>query len=311
MITTLERQRSSMDCIIDRYLNEADWLAARQSRIGASDTAGIFGVGYADQSGATVWDSKLRPPEEPTPAKRKLFKIGKMMEPTLRAIFTEETGLPCESLGDFTICTHPDLPWLGASLDGVTEHPEHGPAVVELKNVSNFAREEWDSDEPPLKYGVQVQHQLAVTGCARGYLLGLIGGNEPIVKVIDRNERFITAMLARLEEFWGYVQRRELPPVDESRATSQLLAKLWPRDNATSILLPAEATEWDRELTEAKAAIKAAEAVKTAAENKLKAALGENAYGDLPGGGSYSWKTQERKAYIVEAGTMRVLRRGK
>jgi predicted phage-related endonuclease len=118
-------------------------------------------------------------------------------------------------------------------------------------------------------------------------------------------------MLARLEEFWGYVQRKELPPVDASIATGQLLAKLWPQDNDTSILLPPESVEWDRELTEAKAQIKAADAVKVAAENKLKAALGENAIGDLPGGGSYSWKTQERAGYTVEPTTLRVLRRCK
>lgn len=299
------------DCLVDEHLTEAEWLESRRSLVGASDTAGIFGVGYADQSAVTVWDSKVNGPRAFDQAKVKRLNIGKLMEPALRAIFAQESGQTCVSPGQFTIFRHKELPWLGATLDALTGHDEYGPCPVELKNVSNFAREEWEGDEPPLKYAVQVQHQLAVTGASHGFLLGLIGGNDPIIKTIERNERFIGAMLKRLEEFWGYVQRRELPPVDSSYATAQILAKLWPEDSGATVALPAEAAEWDRELTEAKDVIKCAEARKLAAENLLKAAIGDATWGDLPGGGRYSWKTQTRAEHFVKESTFRVLRRGK
>lgn len=301
----------SLDCLRDVYDSEPAWLEARRSLIGASDSAGIFGVGYADQSAVTVWDSKINPARQIDPAKLRKFKVGKLMEPALRAIFADESGMPCESPGEFTIYRHADIPWLGATLDGVTEHDEYGPCPVELKNVSNFARDEWDGDEPPLKFAVQCQHQMAVTGANHGFLLGLIGGNEPVIKTIERNDRFIDAMLKRLDEFWGYVERRELPPIDSSIATAQILAKLWPEDSGATVVLPAEAAEWDRELTEAKDAIKAAEARKLAAENQLKAAIGDATFGDLIGGGRYSWKTQTRAEHVVMESTFRVLRRCK
>lgn len=303
---------SDFDCLVDEYPDRESWLQARRLLIGASDTAGIFGVGYSDQSPITIFDSKINPPRETTdPAKLKRFKIGRLMEPALRAVFSEETGLPCASPGDFAIHRHRDLPWLGASLDAFTRHDEYGYCPVELKNVSNFAREEWDDDEPPLKFNVQLQHQLAVTGASHGFLLGLIGGNEPVVKTIERSQRFIDNMLARLEEFWGYVERRELPPVDTSIATAKLLGKLFPEDTGGTVFLDAEAKDWIDDIEGSKETIKTAEAVKTAAENQLKAAMKDNSFAELPDGRRYSWKTQSRKGYYVEPTSFRVLRRAK
>jgi len=341
------RRAFSLDCIVDEYADRDAWLIGRQSLIGASDTAGIFGVGYSDQSPITIYDSKVNPPREVAdPVKLKRFTVGKLMEPALRAIFTEETGIPCESPGPFTIHRHRDLPWLGCSLDAQTVHDDYGFCPIELKNVSNFNKADWiagydaddDEDQPeeggPLKFQVQLQHQMAVTGASHGFLLGLIGGNEPIVKTIARNDRFIKAMLAKLEEFWGYVQRRELPPVDSSIVTGRILAKIWPKESGATAVMPADATRWSAELETAKEIIKAMKAVKVAAENQIKAAIGESTFGELPidrNSGDvkqetmerllkaareipceslpvrYSWKQQSRAAHTVKASEFRVL----
>lgn len=334
--TTLERP-PSMDCLVEEYGSREEWLEARRKSIGASDSAGIFGVGYADQSAVTIWDSKRNPPRDINdPAKLKRLKVGKLMEPALRSIFTEETGLECESPGEFTIFRSRELPWLSATCDALCLHDDFGRCPVELKNVSNFAAADWrEGDEPPLKFAVQCQQQMAVTGSTHSFLLGLIGGNEPVVKVIGRNERFIAAMLARLEEFWGYVERGELPPIDSSIATAQILSKLWPEDSGMTVAMPGESIEWAAEKQVAERIIKEMKAVETAAENKIKAHLKEATFGDLPSLASsgfvlekvkdgigaiiakinfdplparYSWKTQPRKAYSVAAGTTRPLK---
>lgn len=262
--------------------DRAEWLRERQSVIGASDAAAIFGVGYADQNPVTVWHSKIEGKPTDDPKKAKLFRIGKLMEPSLRLIFADETGLPCDPAGEFTIYRHPDVPFVGATLDAITVHDEYGWCPVELKNVSNFARREWDDGQTPLKFQVQVQQQLAVTGATHGFLLGLVGGNEPIVKVIERNEAFIEALLAKLDEFWAFVKAKEMPPLDDSLATAKVLAKLWPEDNGRTVFGPDESVEWAIDLQLAKAAIKEFDAVATAAENKIKAAIGEATYLDLP-----------------------------
>ncbi|MCI0737543.1 MAG: YqaJ viral recombinase family protein, partial [Gemmataceae bacterium] len=275
---------SVLDCFIDEYPDRDSWLEGRRFYVGASDTPGILDVGYSDQSIVTVYDSKINPPREVAdPAKLRRFTIGRLIEPALRSIFAAESGQPCESAGEFSIYRHRDIPWLAATLDGLTVHDEYGVCPVELKNVSNFNKADWDGDEGPLKYTVQVQHQLAVTGASHGFLLGLIGGYEPVIKTIARNDRFIDAMLKRLEEFWGYVQRREMPPIDASAATGRILGLLYPKDTGSTVPLSEEAVRWDRELCESIEAIKKAEAVKLAAENKIKAAIKDASFGEITG----------------------------
>jgi predicted phage-related endonuclease len=298
--------------IREDFRNRAAWLNSRRSCLGASDSPAIFGVGYLGQSPITVWDSKVNEPrEEARWAESKRLKIGLLIQPALRAIFTEETGFTVTNPGDFTLVRHPEIPWLAASLDAEVEHPDFGIIPLELKNVSTFMRDEWDDEDPPLKHQVQVQHQIAVMGTSHGYLMGLIGGNEPVIKLVPRNERFIAVMLPKLEEFWGYVERRELPPVDSSQATAQLLARLYPESNGQTITLPEEAAEWDAELARAKADAKDAEERATKYANLIKASIGEATFGQLPGGCSYSWKEQTRKEHFVQESTFRVLRRCK
>lgn len=288
-------------------LNTRDqWLAARQSFIGASESAAIFGVGYRDQSPLTVWESKVMPLTLDSEEDKRL-RIGRLIEPALRSIFTDETGLFCESPGDFVIHRSEKFPWMGATLDGLAN--DYGQTVpVELKNVDTWNREEWEGDQSPLKFNVQMQHQLAVIGASHGYLFGLIGGNDPQVRKIERDDRFIQAMIAELSKFWRYVELKEPPPVDGSVASSLALARLYPRDTGAVVDLPAEAADWAAKLADAKSQIKAAEDVKRECENKIKALIQDASYGRLPDGSGFSLKAQDRAGYTVKPSSTRVLR---
>lgn len=294
-------------CDLINFDTREAWLAGRRRWFGSSDTAGLLGVGYADQTPLSVIASKFADVEEKTELKR--MRIGRLIEPALRRIFDDETGLTCIPPG-LTTCVSKTHPYLGATLDGWTWHPEFGECVVELKNVGGFNAKEWKSDEPPLQYNCQVQHQLAVTGAKLGYLLGLVGGCDPRLFVVERNERFINEVLfGKLADYWRYVERRELPPVDDSAATGRLLAAIWPQDSGVTVHLPDEAAEWDRDLTQAKADLEDAERRKTLAENKIKQAIGEATAGVLPDGVRYTWTTQQRPEYVCKPTTYRVLRR--
>lgn len=307
---------SSLNCIVEEYTSRDAWLRARMRGIGASDTAGILGEGYEDQSPITVWDSKVNEPREVDPVKLKRFKVAKLLEPAMRSILSDETGWPCESAGEFTIYRNEQNPWLFATLDGLIEHPDYGLCVAELKDVGQHNRKEWENEEPPLKYAIQCQHQLAATGLEHAFIQGLIG-RVPVIKHVPRNERFIDAMLGKLAEFWDYVARSELPPIDASAATGRILAKLWPEDSGATVVGPPESAEWDAAITKAKEDAKDAEARETANANLIKAAIGNASFLDLPGGGRYSWKQQSRRVTckhcgeVISDSSFRVLRRGK
>ncbi len=268
--------------------DRTEWIAERRRRLQASDTAAILGVGYKNQSALTVWESKVSGTEDPA-SNAKHLRIGKLIEPGLRAIFADETGLECLPVGDFTIYCHPLIDWLGATLDTKVVHPAFGLSPVELKNVHFFNWHEWKADSPPpLKFAVQVQHQLAVTGASHGFLFGLIGGAEPIVRVVARDEKFIDAMIIELEKFWGYVQRQEMPPVDGSEASAQVLKRTFGRDNGASMMLPHDAVEWAVTRETCATLIKTLKEIQTTAENNIKAKIGSCSFGDLPGRADYA-----------------------
>ena len=291
--------------ICETHETRGEWLEARRSGIGASESPGIFGVGYAQQSPVTIWSSKTGGPEvEFDAAALKRMNRGKKMEPIIADEFAAEVGFPIGDPGEFTIYRSAEHPWLFATLDRFCIHPEFGPIPVEIKNVNGRFRGDWAEDEePPLKYVVQAMHQMAVTGTSHCYLVGLVGGDELVIRLLERNQRFIDTMVVKLREFWGFVERREMPPVDESEATRAMLGLIYPHDTGDEVSLPTDATEWDHELTDVKEKIKSLESRKTLLENQIRAAIGNASLGRLPFGEGYSWKEQTRSG--IDAAMLR------
>lgn len=283
-------------CRITEHATEADWLADRQSGIGASESASVFGCGYAGTSPLTVWASKVKGyrPEFSADQLRRMNR-GKKLEPIIAEEFAEETALEVIDPGDYTILRHAEHDWLFATIDRVCISPFDNPALVEIKAVSTFAAAEWKDDEAPTKHQVQAQHQMAVTGAKRCYLVGLIGGDELAIRVIERDDRFITAMIATLANFWRYVETEEMPPVDGAEGTTAALSYLFPHETLDATDLPDDAAEWDRELLAVKDEIKTLETRKAAIENRIKALIGDHERGNLPGSGGFTWKAQTRK----------------
>lgn len=286
-----------------------EWLAARRQYIGASDTAGIFGVGYGGQDPTTVWESKVCDvPVEITEEDEKRFKIGHILEPAIRELFTLETGLTVEPPNGFEMRISKEHPFMAATLDGEAIHPEYGKAPVELKNVGNWALGEWSDGRTPIKFQIQGQHQLAVTGDSYVAIVGWLAGQHKIeVRWLKRDDRFIAAMLARLEEFWECVEANRMPTGIDPFAVAAVLKRLHPDDNGECVRLPVEAESWGRAVTEMTAHIKMCEKIREVAKNKLRAVIGGNTFA-VCGDRTWSNKTQTKPACETKAATFRVLR---
>jgi putative phage-type endonuclease len=288
--------------IVEPWDCRREWLQARNRGIGASEVAAIFGCGYESASPVTVWAEKTgQAAQEFDEATLKRLNRGKRLEPYIAMEFSEETSLATVDPGEFTIFRSSEYDWLFATLDRWCIHPEHGPIPVELKAVNGRFRSDWDEElEPPLKYNVQCQTQMAVTGASHCYLVGLIGGDELSIRLIERNDRFIEAMLSKLAKFWLHVLNKTMPPVDESEATKAVLGLIYPHDQGTEVSLPEEFRELDLRLATAKEAAKALDKEITGIENQIRAAIGEATKGVLPGGGGFTWKDQSRKSIDAE-----------
>lgn len=293
--------------IIRDYGDRATWARARTSSIGSSDAAAILGVGYANQSPLSVWADKVSPQEE-TEADRERFLCGNVIEPAIRKLFSITQGLAVDYMPN-VIFQSADHYFMTASLDGWVVDDD-GPAVLECKNVSGFHLHEWREDsEAVLQYNVQTQHQLAVTGWDRAYLMGLIGGNQWAVKTIERDQEFIDLLTQREAEFWQFVANRCEPPADSTVATARALARLHPDDNGETVSLPMNLQTSVREIQERNVSINRIQGEIEFRKNSIKQFLGDNTFGELSDGKKVSWKTQERKATADKyASKTRVLR---
>lgn len=295
---------------------KAKWLEQRLQGIGASDASSILGINPW-KSALALYTEKVGI-KTPDVSENELMEWGHRLETPIAEAYEDETGRTLFDPGDFEIQRHRTLGFLMATLDRVVlhvndavpakPHPVPGDGVLEIKTTGAFNADEWE-DEPPIYYQVQVQHQLAVTGLGWGSLAVLIGGQQFRWIDIKRNDAFIDKLIAAEEQFWWNVQQQKPPAPDGTKSSADALAVLFPQNTEDTAILPGDLIDADATIVECATKYKELDALSTAAENKIKAALGPFTYGFLANGVRYSWKQQTRPAHTVAESTFRVLRR--
>ncbi len=178
----------------------------RKDGLGASDSSIIMGYSsyktpyqlYLEKIGTIVGDDELTEQQY----------WGNALEPVIIKRFEEENGVKV-SFPD-TIY-HPQYPFIFANLDGWIESEN---AVVEAKCANSFQRKEWDvntSDGIPINYLIQIAKQVAVTDAVKGYCAVLIGGNEYMQFVYERDKALEDMIIKSDIEFWSCVQNKIEP----------------------------------------------------------------------------------------------------
>lgn len=286
-----------------------EWLENRKGGIGASDVPAILGVNPY-KSAFQVWAEKTGNVEPDDLSGNEAVEFGIRLESPIAEAYAARSGRKVAMWPPFQIAKHVEFDWLRCTPDATQFDEIRGEGLVQIKTTAAWNAKDWE-DGPPLHYQCQVQAEMAVVNADWCTLVVLIGGNRLRYFDCERNQRFIEAMIGKLAQFWASVVTNQPPEVDGSLGTAKVLAKLYPEDSGEVVELPAEAAEWADSLEACKSTIKEMEALKTDAENRLKAAIGNAAIGLLPDGSKYSWKTQHRKGYVVEPTSFRVLRRMK
>jgi len=170
-----------------------DWLLERAKSIGASDSSAVLGINPW-KSNVELWLEKTNPESLLDQPDNLNMRLGRDMEPILRQLFTEETGLQVRQ--DNHIRYDDEYPFLSTNLDGRIVGDK---VPLELKTTGM-----WDGMIPD-NYFCQLQHQMMVTNSPYIYFAVLVlsnFGKQFIVEKYERNERFIADMRARMVDFW-------------------------------------------------------------------------------------------------------------
>ena len=162
-----------------------------------------------------------------------------------------------------------DLPWAGATLDGLAIEPDGTHAVVEVKTASRM--DGWGTpgtDEIPVHYLTQVYWQLAMCPtAARAYVAVLGPFLEFSEYIVERDEAIQADLIARCEAFYLSLAGDVPPALDDTVATFETVKALNPSiDKGESVDVGADlGIEYVTSITAAKQA--------TARERAAKSAL--------------------------------------
>lgn len=283
------------------------WLANRKMALGASEVPTLFGVGF--ESPYSLWARKLGllPPVDET----ERMEVGTLIQPVIMELLRRRTDLEIVEAPQDEFIRSPDTPFIGCTPDGrAFDDARPTPGVVEIKNVGQYLGKEW-GDEPPLRVQVQIQCQMYALGYDWGIAAGLIGGNQLAWHRIERNEKFIAALVKVSREFWNCIETQTAPEIDGSEHTRRAIMALHPNDNGETVVLSHEFIEYAARLEALDAEAKRIETESERIRNMLREAIGSNTFGTLPDGSGWSFKTSPRKGYTVAESTVRTLRRFK
>lgn len=301
------------------------WLRRRQKGIGASESAALFDCGFG--SPYSVWAEKIGPQD----MRRGLDKIsyvhwGKIHEPIIAAEYKRVMYARVTNPGAYTIHQHNSIPCMFATLDRIIDRiiDRQDPGVLEIKTANSINRKLWGDDlyvekngfpiydgsgkNIPINYQIQVQHQMDCANMRWGHLAVLIDNDDFRIYHIERNQKFIDVLEKKCIEFWALVESKTPPPVDGRQCTTDAIRALFPQDNGERIMLPDNFIDLDAERCELKSSIKALSKRLDKIDNQIKAAIGENTYGELPGC-VYKCSTQIVKEHFVKEFTKRQLTR--
>lgn len=297
------------ELIVDRYEDETAWRGARDQFIGASESAAILGVSRYDTPLSLYFD-KLGMGEAKTD-KASLFRIGTLMEPVIAALYIddaheERTVMPPVP---FATYRHSDYPeWMRCTPDRLINASPVVP--LELKNVDWRMGADW-TEEPPVQYIIQLQHQMACLGADEGILAALVGGNSFRWAALKRDDAFIDdVLLPALVKFRWHLEQHIPPESDAAERTREALRAAYPKHVPNKVIsFGPEFIDWDQQRTEAAMEIEAAEAKKREAENAILLALADAERGELPNGVAFTNKLQTKPAGTTKECSFRVLRR--
>jgi putative phage-type endonuclease len=261
----------------------------RLGYIGASDAPGVLGLSRYTTP-LEVWAMKAGQIAPKDLSEELPIILGHRFEEVVAELFTKKTGKKVRRVNETFY--HKKHPFLAANIDRRVVGED---TLLEAKFISPWRAKEFVDDEVPPEYFIQVQQSLSVTGYKRGYLAVLIGNQDFIVKLVERDDALIDSMTPKLVHFWQTYVVPKLMPSMVTAEDNDILYSLFPAPKEGSEIVLGDDVD---ALVESRNALYAdslqIEALLEKAENEIKLRLGDNRTGKTPNN-VITWNPQSRK----------------
>ena len=265
-------------------MTHQEWLRERTKGIGGSDASVVLGLNKY-KTPFELWLEKTGQVNVEESGGEAAY-FGTLLEDLVAKEFEKRTGKNVRR-NNF-ILHHPEHDFIIANIDRKVVGEK---ALLECKTANAFLAKDWESEDVPAPYLVQVQHYLGVTGYDKAYIAVLIGGQKFIWKEIERDDELIQMIFEAEIDFWNNHVLANVPPaLDGSSAAEKFLAERYAKADAEkSVDLDRSYKEKLDRLVELKKIIKDLEREKKEIENEIKNELKDATYGFV---GNYraEWK---------------------
>lgn len=261
-----------MEAVSTLEMDRIEWLQLRKSGIGGSDASAILGFNRYKSAFQLYIEKTSEFVEE---SDNESAYWGNVLEDVVAREFAKRTGKKIRKIN--RMLRHPKHYFMTANLDRDVVGEK---AFLECKTASEYLKDSWNGEDVPAAYLCQLQHYLAVTGYEKAYIAVLIGGNKFVWKEVARDDEFIELMIQHEKAFWeNHVLANVPPAIDGSTSASELLAKMYPQDDGSAIMLDEQSNTLIEAIESLKAEEKQLELQRKEYENQLKMTLGESAEG--------------------------------
>lgn len=199
-----------------------EWLTFRKTGIGGSDAAAILGMSPF-KSNIEVWEEKVGLREPDDISDKPQVAYGTKAEDLLVQLYALDYPQYKVKQDKQTVYRRG---FMFASLDAeLTDKETKEQGFLEIKTTeihSAAAMKKWNGHIPEYYYA-QVLHYFVTLGCTFAWLKAQIKqvGNNGQTELITRHYPFLRNALMddmkylymKEKEFWGYVERKERPPL--------------------------------------------------------------------------------------------------
>lgn len=217
-------------------ISKDDVRTNRHEYIGGSDIAVVMGMSRW-KTPLKLWAEKTQKLPLPDLSNIEAVQLGTELEQFVADKFVTTTGKAVRIAPK--VYQHKEFPYMVAHIDRLVTGTDE---LLECKTASFFKKDEWENEDIPQEYILQVMWYLGITGRKVGYIAVLIGGQSFKYKRIEFDQELFDTMVEAAKEFWNCVKTDTPPQImaDDDDTMKELYAthtdsyiELYPTDERT------------------------------------------------------------------------------